>query len=120
MQARLERDEGHLARARHDGDRHVGQVVFFEHGEVEQRRGGVGTAADGADKVGHGDAGGYEGQGGRVDTGVQEPSVLLEHLDVDVDLGARVERGLHDGLKGRFDRRRELQDASERQGAVEG
>jgi hypothetical protein len=59
----------------------------------------VHTARDGADKVGHGYSGVDECEGCAVYAGLQGSAVLLEDLDVDVDLGARVEVCANDGFE---------------------
>ncbi len=77
-------------------------VVFFYRREVEEGRGGVYSGRDGADEVEERYACADECEGRGVDAGLEEPAVLLEDVHVDIDLGARVERGLDDGFEGRF------------------
>lgn len=65
-----------------------------------------------ADEVRHGDSGVDEGKGSGVYTGLEGAAVLLENLEVDVDLGARVEAGFDYGFKGGFNGRSELKHPS--------
>lgn len=61
-------------------------VVFFYRREVEEGRGGVHAGRDGADKVEERYACADECESRGVDAGLEEPAVLLEDVDVDVDL----------------------------------
>ena len=112
VQSGLHRDERHLACPRHDRDRHVRHVVLLERREVEERRGRVHAPGDGADEVVERDAGGDERERRGVDAGGEEGAVLLEDVDVDVDLGAGVERRLDDGLEGGGDHGGKLEYSS--------
>lgn len=70
------------------------------------------TARDGADEVGHGNSCVDECEGCAVYAGLKGSAVLLEDLDVDVDLGARVEVCADNGFKCGFYGCCEFKDSS--------
>lgn len=108
VQPSLHRDQGDFAAFWHDGNRKVRHVVLFERREVEHGRSRMHAAGDGTDEIEKRDARADKRERRRIDTCLRQAAVLLEDVDVDVYLGARVEGGLHDGFKSRLYGRPEL------------
>ena len=57
------------------------------------------AACDGAKEIKEGYPGAGKSESSGIDAGLEEPAVLLENVNVDVNLGSGVKRSLNDGLK---------------------
>eukprot|EP01139_Manchomonas_bermudensis_P024064 Amastigsp_a842004_297.p2 type:complete len:239 gc:universal Amastigsp_a842004_297:746-30(-) len=106
-------EHGDGARAREDGD---GQIrcarVLLCKVEVQQRSAVYEPCRAAAHKVTHRNARIDQSQRRRVDGCSADPTVSLQDLDVDVDLGARKQLHLDDGLERGLDEQRELVGAA--------
>ena len=110
MEARLERHKRYFPRPWHDRNREVGNVVFFQSGQVEQRLRRVDAGRDSADKIKESNAGSDERERGRVDRCAEKAITLLKNLNKIVDLRPQVKMCLDNGLKRSLDGSRRLHD----------
>ena len=82
MEARLERHKRYFPRPWHDRNREVGNVVFFQSGQVEQRLRRMDAGRDSADKIKERNAGGDERKRGRVDRCAEKAAILLNLAEI--------------------------------------